>query len=110
MTAKLRPGIIIISETATKDPTTDRCGPLLQEVFSGSSSQQWDAAEVQIIPDDVLQIQQAITRWTDGESPINLIVTSGGTGFTTKDVTPEVRATPFSARVERPYGCQPLSN
>ena len=46
---------------------------------------------MQIIPDDVLEIQRAITRWTDqGDERINLVVTSGGTGFAVKDLTPEV--------------------
>ncbi|KAL9059444.1 MAG: hypothetical protein Q9162_001142 [Coniocarpon cinnabarinum] len=46
----------------------------------------------QIVPDDVLRIQGAITRWADdrhGADAINLIVCSGGTGFARRDVTPE---------------------
>jgi gephyrin len=38
----------------------------------------------------VLEIQRAVTGWTDGEDFANLVVTTGGTGFAVKDVTPEV--------------------
>lgn len=85
--SKLRAAILIISETASKEPSTDKCIPVLQEAFGG---EQWTADETRIVPDDVLEIQRAMTRWTDGEGAVNLVVTSGGTGFTGRDVTPEV--------------------
>ena len=88
--SKLRACIIVISETASKDPSTDKCIPALQDVFLNEGGDGFDASETVIVPDDVLRIQRAITRRTDGEDFANLIVTSGGTGFTQKDVTPEV--------------------
>jgi gephyrin len=89
-TSKLRAAIIIISETASKDPSTDKCIPGLQETFATDGGARFDAEDTTIVPDDVLQIQRAITQRTDTDDYVNLIVTSGGTGFTTKDVTPEV--------------------
>lgn len=50
-----------------------------------------DVVETKIVPDNVLAIQKTIRNWTDGPEPINLILSSGGTGFAIKDVTPEVR-------------------
>ena len=88
---KLRAAIIVISETASQDPSTDRCIPALQEVFAGEGGGRFDANETIIVPDDVLRIQRAIMQRTDGDDFVNLMVTSGGTGFTVKDVTPEVR-------------------
>jgi gephyrin len=47
----------------------------------------------EIVPDSVEAIQGFIRRWSDGqreEDKLNLIVTSGGTGFAVGDVTPEV--------------------
>ncbi|KAK3070803.1 hypothetical protein LTR53_009808 [Teratosphaeriaceae sp. CCFEE 6253] len=89
VSGKLRAAILIISETASRDPATDKCIPALQEVFSRIAGDRWDASETRIVPDNVLDIQRAITGWTNGAEPFNLALTSGGTGFTPKDVTPE---------------------
>lgn len=85
----LRASIIIISETASKDPSTDKCIPALQDVFANSASGRFIADDTAIVPDDTKAIQRAITDRTDFPNPANLIITSGGTGFATKDVTPE---------------------
>jgi gephyrin len=88
-TTKLKAGILIISDTASADNSTDRAGPVLREAFS-TAGDQWDVVETKIIPDDVLEIQRFIQRWTDAEDALNCILTSGGTGFAVKDHTPEV--------------------
>lgn len=85
---KLRAAILIVSETASKDPSTDKGIPALQETFRTHGGDRW-TIESRIVPDDVLDIQRNITQWTDNENFVNLIVTSGGTGFAQKDVTPE---------------------
>ncbi|KAF2103147.1 hypothetical protein NA57DRAFT_32315 [Rhizodiscina lignyota] len=85
----LKAAILVISETASKDPSTDKAIPALSEVFSQSGGGQWEVSKTQIVPDSVLDVQRSIQQWTDGENPLNLIVTSGGTGFAVKDVTPE---------------------
>lgn len=96
--SKLKAAILIVSETASQDPSTDKCIPILKDVFSSSGNDQWDVAETDIVPDNVLAIQKTIRNWTDGANPVNLIITSGGTGFATKDNTPEVlRAMRYAA-------------
>ncbi|KZF19374.1 hypothetical protein L228DRAFT_234059 [Xylona heveae TC161] len=84
----LKAAILIVSDTAANDPATDACGNTLKDVFNSEGSQQWDVVETRIVPDDVLEIQRAVTQWADKETA-NLIVTSGGTGFAIKDKTPE---------------------
>ncbi|KAJ4319828.1 hypothetical protein N0V94_003698 [Neodidymelliopsis sp. IMI 364377] len=86
---KLKAAILVVSETASQDPSTDKCIPILKDVFGDLGNEQWDIAETEIVPDSVLAIQKTIRKWTDGADPINLIISSGGTGFATKDVTPE---------------------
>lgn len=103
---KLRAAIIVVSETASKDSSTDKCIPALQDVFANEGGGKFDSEETAIVPDDVLQIQRAITQRTDGSDPFNLIVTSGGTGFAQKDVTPEVCQ---RLKVERPASYCTLS-
>lgn len=86
---KLKAAILIISETAFRNPSTDKAREVLSKTFIEDGSDQWTISEQQIIPDDVLTIQQQVTRWCDGSDFPNLVVTTGGTGFTGKDVTPE---------------------
>lgn len=88
--SKLRAAILVVSETASQDPTTDKCIPTLKQVFNDLGNNQWDVSETNIVPDNALAIQKSIKQWTDGPEPANLVLTSGGTGFATKDVTPEV--------------------
>ncbi|KAI4791461.1 hypothetical protein E4T45_12955, partial [Aureobasidium sp. EXF-8846] len=85
--SKLTAAILIISETASKDPSTDKCIPALSKVFTDLGSSNWDISTTKIIPDSIPAIQEAIIKSCDGG--INLIITSGGTGFAVKDVTPE---------------------
>jgi gephyrin len=87
---KLKAAILVVSETASQDPSSDKCIPILKDVFGNLGNEQWNIAETEIVPDSVLAIQKTIRKWTDGADPINLIISSGGTGFATKDVTPEV--------------------
>jgi len=79
----------VVSTTASKDPSADTSGGSLQDVFETDGAGQWDVIDIRIVGDIVLDIQRSITQWTDQESPMNLIVTTGGTGFATFDNTPE---------------------
>lgn len=88
---KLRAAILVVSETASKDASTDKCIPTLTEVFENLGGNQWEVAETSIVSDSVQAIQKSICDWTDRHEALNLVITSGGTGFATKDVTPEVR-------------------
>jgi gephyrin len=87
----LRAGILIVSDTASKDPSTDKSGDVLEGVFSQSASHSsWEVVEVKIVSDNVLEIQKAVMSWADNEdSYFNVIITTGGTGFATRDNTPE---------------------
>jgi gephyrin len=87
---KLTVAILVVSETASKDASTDGCIPALQETITTEGNGQWVVVDEKIVPDNVLDIQRYVTQWTDSDSNVNLILTSGGTGFATKDVTPEV--------------------
>ncbi|KAG9868777.1 hypothetical protein KCU77_g74, partial [Aureobasidium melanogenum] len=85
--SKLTAAILIISETASKDPFTDKCIPALSQVFSDLGASNWTISTTNIIPDSIPAIQDAVLKACD--QGVNLIITSGGTGFAVKDVTPE---------------------
>ncbi|GAB1735811.1 hypothetical protein NU219Hw_g5152t3 [Hortaea werneckii] len=86
---KLQAALLIVSETASKDPSTDKGVPALQDVFAQKGGDKWTCSQTKIVPDSVMDIQRAISEWTDGGNAVNLVLTSGGTGFTQKDNTPE---------------------
>lgn len=88
---KLKAAILIISETASRDPSSDTCRCILQQLFEEDGGDQWEVVGSKIVPDNVIAIQRAVTGWTDEDHlTVNLIVSSGGTGFAVKDSTPEV--------------------
>ncbi|ERF68933.1 hypothetical protein EPUS_08167 [Endocarpon pusillum Z07020] len=89
----LRPAILIISETAFKDPATDKAGNILRETLKAEGSDKWTEPWIEIVPDDATRIQNAVRKWTDDEhNNANMIITTGGTGFAVKDITPEAIA------------------
>lgn len=95
-TPALKAAILIVSTTASQDPATDFADVTLRQVFEEqqlqSQGSQWEVHESKIVPDDVVQIQKQIHLWTDktsNDNTINLIVTTGGTGFAVSDQTPE---------------------
>ncbi|KAL6719311.1 hypothetical protein ACLMJK_003550 [Lecanora helva] len=86
---KLRATVLIVSDTAFQDPSTDKSGDILANVFETEGNDQWSAISREIVPDEVLAIQRAVTKYCDGEDHANLLITTGGTGFAVKDNTPE---------------------
>ncbi|KAJ9602610.1 hypothetical protein H2200_012803 [Cladophialophora chaetospira] len=93
--ALFRPAILVISDTAASDPSTDKAIPTLREVFSVEGAGKWTEPLTAIVSDDVIEIQRAIRSWTDVEDEssnggiVNLVITTGGTGFARRDFTPE---------------------
>ncbi|KAL8822199.1 MAG: hypothetical protein Q9191_007061 [Dirinaria sp. TL-2023a] len=89
---KLKAAILIISDTAFNDPSTDKSEDTLIETFSSErgSQPEWAIEWTIIIPDNVAAIRQHVSMLCDDDDDyMNLIVTTGGTGFTSKDFTPE---------------------
>ena len=86
---KLRAAILIVSDTASEDPSTDKAGNVLSEVFASDGNNQWDLPTREIVPDDIFAIQRVVTTHCDAVPYVNLLITTGGTGFAVKDRTPE---------------------
>jgi len=83
----LEAAILIVSDTASQDPSTDKAQTVLVDTFR--QADRWQVTETKIVGDDVLAIQRALTGWCDRSDAPNLVVTTGGTGFAIKDHTPE---------------------
>ncbi|KAJ0115352.1 hypothetical protein J7T55_012630 [Diaporthe amygdali] len=89
MSQTLKAAILVVSTTASQDPTTDAAGNALRSVFDEDGASRWKVVESKIVPDSVALIQRQLMLWTDTADPVNLIVTTGGTGFAVSDQTPE---------------------
>lgn len=90
MSQTLKAAVLIVSTTASQDPTTDAAGDALRSVFEQDGAGRWQVVETKIVPDSVALIQRQLMLWADSADPVNLIVTTGGTGFAVSDQTPEV--------------------
>jgi len=81
----IRVGIVTISTRSSRGERPDTSGPALAEAITG---QGWQVIQTAIIPDDVAKISKILVEWADG-SDLDIILTTGGTGFSPVDVTPE---------------------
>ncbi|KAF3350515.1 Rhamnolipids biosynthesis 3-oxoacyl-[acyl-carrier-protein] reductase [Verticillium dahliae VDG2] len=89
-TSPLKVAILIVSTTASKNPASDKSELVLRDVIESEGGGQWEVVETKIVSDHVPQIQRQIMLWADlGADAVNLIVTTGGTGFAVTDHTPE---------------------
>ena len=79
----LRIAVMTISDTRTEE--TDKSGALLIERLTSAGHQ---LAGKAIVPDDVDGIRAMAERWIADDS-VDVILTTGGTGFAPRDVTPE---------------------
>ena len=82
----MRIGILTISDRAARGERPDASGPVIH-AFAASRLK----AEITIeslIPDELSAIRATLLEWCDA-SQLDLIFTTGGTGFAARDVTPE---------------------
>lgn len=83
-------GILTVSDSAARGEAEDRSGPLLVELVQGL----WLEAELMVglVADDREKIAGRLRKWAD-EDGLALVLTTGGTGFAPRDVTPEATRT-----------------
>lgn len=80
-----RVGILTVSDRGATGEYEDRSGPLAAERVAAATG--WAIERRAIIPDDFETIVRTLRDWCD--AGLELILTSGGTGFAPRDVTPE---------------------
>ena len=77
--------VVTVSDRSFRGERPDGGGPLVASILKEAG---YAVAETAIVPDEQAQIEAVLCRIADG-GEVQLIVTTGGTGFAPRDVTPE---------------------
>ncbi len=81
----MRIGILTVSDRAAAGQRDDLSGPALEKVVVSLG---WQVSRLEVIPDNQVTIQDTLADWADSQE-MDVILTTGGTGFSPRDVTPE---------------------
>jgi len=81
----IRLAILTISDAGSRGERADTSG---DAIAAWGGERGYSIVERTLVPDETGRIVAALLRWADGDS-IDLILTTGGTGLTARDVTPE---------------------
>ncbi len=78
-------GLLTVSDRGASGEYEDRSGALMAKVIGDNTP--WQIEHRKIVPDNLDAIMSTLIDWSD--EGLNLILTSGGTGFAPRDITPE---------------------
>lgn len=78
-------GVLTISDRGASGTYEDRSGPLIIDILGRETG--WQVKAYSVVNDDQELIAKTLRGWH--EQGVNLILTTGGTGFAPRDVTPE---------------------
>ncbi|MFA9403916.1 MAG: molybdenum cofactor biosynthesis protein B [Anaerolineales bacterium] len=81
----MRIAVLTISDRSAQGEREDRSGPLIQEI---ALQRGWEVIATDIIADEQVEIEERLVSWCDS-GEIDLVLTTGGTGFSPRDRTPE---------------------
>ena len=82
---RIRFGILTLSDRSSRGERADSSGPALARLIE---AQGWSVTKQSILPDEESAIREVLIDWADG-AELDVILTTGGTGFSPRDVTPE---------------------
>jgi molybdenum cofactor synthesis domain-containing protein len=100
-------GILTISDKGARGEREDRSGPAIRQMMEAAGG---EIVRAKIVPDEQDEIRAALVEWSD--EGLDLILTTGGTGFSPRDWTPEAtkavldRETPGIAEAMRRAGME----
>ncbi len=78
-------GILTVSDRGSRGEYEDRSGPLIASIINTATP--WQITHQAIVPDEFDLLVQTLTQWCN--EGVNLLLTTGGTGFSPRDITPE---------------------
>ncbi len=80
----IKAAVITVSDSAARGEKEDRSGPKAKEILEEFGA---EVIGLKVVPDEIEKIRRAIEEFK--EKGANLIITTGGTGFSERDLTPE---------------------
>lgn len=81
----IRFGILTLSDRSARGERADLSGSALADLIK---TQNWSVTKQAILPDEESAIKAMLVEWADS-GEFDIILTTGGTGFSARDVTPE---------------------
>lgn len=94
VSAALKTAVLTVSDTRTVD--TDTSGTFLEEALLAAGH---EVVDRQIVIDDVYQLRAIVSRWI-ADPGVEVILTTGGTGFSGRDSTPEALSPLFDKTID----------
>jgi molybdenum cofactor biosynthesis protein B len=94
VSAALKTAVLTVSDTRTVD--TDTSGAFLEEALLAAGH---EVVDRQIVIDDVYQLRAIVSRWI-ANAGVEVILTTGGTGFSGRDSTPEALSPLFDKTID----------
>lgn len=80
----MKVGILTVSDKGSRGEREDRSGPAVRHMIEAAGG---DVARATIVPDEPAAIRAVLVAWAD--EGLDLVLTTGGTGFGPRDRTPE---------------------
>jgi molybdenum cofactor synthesis domain-containing protein len=81
----IRFGVLTLSDRSSRGERADSSGPALAALVEAEG---WSVVKQEVLPDNESAIRAMLASWADG-GEMDVILTTGGTGFAPRDVTPE---------------------
>ena len=105
---EIRVGVLTVSDKGSRGERRDTSGPAIAEMMAtiGGRMERYE-----VVPDEAHAIAERLRAWADDEA-LDVVITTGGTGLTPRDVTPEAtlsvldRQAPGIAEAMRQGGMQ----
>ena len=91
----MKAGILTLSDKGSRGDREDLSGAVIREMLEGSGIA---IKSYEVIPDEADLISSKLKEWSDSKG-LNLIITTGGTGLSPRDVTPEATLDVIEKRV-----------
>jgi molybdopterin adenylyltransferase len=81
----IRFGILTLSDRSARGERADSSGPALASLIQAEG---WSVVKQEVLPDEESAIREILSSWADS-AEMDVLLTTGGTGFSPRDVTPE---------------------
>ena len=82
---ELRFAILTVSDRSARGERPDLSGPALADLIA---AQGWQVVRQAVVPDERVVLQETMSTWVD-QDDLDILLTTGGTGFSLRDITPE---------------------